>query len=56
MPQLALVGGIRASGTAMAWFFHPSTKIREKWPQNNKRSLFGVLVMGKGIRRVQHKN
>ncbi len=39
MPQLALVAGIGATGTAMAQFFHPSTKIREKWPQNNKRSL-----------------
>jgi hypothetical protein len=40
----------------MARFFHPSAKIREKWPQNNKRRLFGVLVTGEGIRRVQHKN
>jgi hypothetical protein len=56
MPRLALIGGIGASGSAMARFFHPSAKIREKWPQNNKCCLFGVLVMGEGIRRVQHKN
>jgi hypothetical protein len=56
MPRLALVGSIGASGTAMARFFHPSAKIREKWPQNNKRRLFDVLVTGEGIRRVQHKN
>jgi hypothetical protein len=40
----------------MARFFHPSAKIREKWPQSDKRRLFGVLVTDKGIRRVQHKN
>jgi hypothetical protein len=40
----------------MARFFHPSAKIREKWPQNDKQRLFGVLVMGEGIRRVQHKD
>jgi hypothetical protein len=57
MPQLALLGGIEASGTAMAHFFHPSAKIRKKWPQNDKkRHLFGVLVTGKGIRWVQHKD
>jgi hypothetical protein len=56
MPRLALLGGIGASGTAMARFFHPSAKIREKWPQNDKKRLFGVLVTGEGIRRVQHKN
>ena len=56
LPRLALIGGIGASGTAMALFFHPSAKIREKWPQNDKRCLFGLLVTGKGIRRVQHKN
>ena len=56
MPRLALLGRIGASGTALARFFHPSAKIREKWPQNDKRRLFGVLVMGEGIRRVQHKD
>ena len=40
----------------MAWFFHPSAKIREKWPQIDKRRLFDVLVTGKGIRKVQHKD
>ena len=56
MPRLALLGGIGASGTAMARFFHPSAKIREKWPQNDKKRLFGVLVTGEGVRRVQHKD
>jgi hypothetical protein len=50
MHGLALLGGIGASGTAMARFFHPSAKIREKWPQNYKHRLFGVLVTGEGIR------
>jgi hypothetical protein len=56
MPRLALLGGIRAAGSAMARFFHPSQKIREKWPQKDKRRLTGVLVTGEGIWRVQHKN
>ncbi len=56
MPQLALVSGIGATDTAMARFFHPSAKIREKWPQHDKRCLFGVLVTGEGVRKVQHKN
>jgi hypothetical protein len=56
MLRLALLGGIGASGTAMARFFHLSAKIREKWPQNDKQGLFGVLVTGEGIRRVQHKD
>jgi hypothetical protein len=56
MPQLALVAGVGATGTAMAQFFHPSAKIREKWPQNDKRHLFGMLVTGDSIRKVQHKS
>ncbi len=56
MPRLALVGGVGATGTTMAQFFHPSAKIREKWPQHDKCRLFGVLVTGKGVRKVQHKN
>ena len=56
MPRLALVGGVGATGTAMARFFHPRAKIREKWPQHDKRRLFGVLVTGEGVQKVQHKN
>ncbi len=37
----------------MAWFFHPSAKIREKWPQNNKCHFFGALVMDEGIWWIQ---
>mgnify|MGYP006167120049 CR=1 FL=1 len=56
MVPKAPCGGISAIGFAQARFFHPSAKIREKWPQNDKRRLFGVLVTGEGIRRVQHKD
>ncbi len=50
MPQLALITGVGAR------FFHPSTKIRAKLPQNNKRHLLSMLVTGKGIQKVQHKS
>jgi hypothetical protein len=56
MPQRALPGGIRAVGSAMARFFLPSQKNWDQWPQNNKRHLDGVLVVGKGIRWIRHKD
>ena len=39
----------------MARFFHPSAKIREKWPNDDKQRLTGVLVIGEGTRPVRHK-
>ena len=51
MPRLALVGGV---GSAMAWFFHPSQPISDKWPHNEKRRLTGVLVTGEVMRLVNH--
>ena len=56
MPARALPGGIGAVGTAMARFFHPSQKIREKWPQDDKRRINGALVVGEGVRRIRHKD
>ena len=56
MPQRSIPGGIGAVGSAMARFFHPSQKIREKWPNEERRRLAGVLVTGEGIRRVQQKD
>ena len=41
IPRLALVGGVGAVGSAMAWFFHTSQPIRDKWSHNEKRSLTG---------------
>ena len=39
-----------------ARFFHPSKKIRDKWPQDDKRRLKGVLVVDKGIWKIRHKD
>jgi hypothetical protein len=39
----------------MAQFFHPSVRIREKWPNEDKRRLTGVLVTGEGKQRVNRK-
>jgi hypothetical protein len=38
-------------------FFHPSKKIRDQWPNNDKRCLTGVLVTGKALQpvTVRHK-
>ena len=49
-------GGIGALGSGMARFFHPSARIREKWPNDDKRRLTGVLVVGEGMRRVARKD
>ncbi len=40
----------------MARFFHPSAKIRDHFPQNNKRRLTGVVVTGEGVRRIRNKD
>ena len=46
MPRTALPGGIGVVGSTMAHFFHPSQKIRDKWPNDDKRRLTGVIVTG----------
>ena len=56
MPARALPGSIGAVGTDMARFFHPSQKNREKWPQDDKRRIHGVLVVGEGVRWIHHKD
>ena len=53
MPQLALVGGV---GSTMAWFFHPSQPIRDKWPHDEKRRLTGVFVTGEVMRHITQKD
>jgi len=60
MPSLVMVrrslpAGIGALGTAKARFFHPSARIREQWPNDNKRELKNVLVIGEGKRMVNRK-
>ena len=55
MVRTSLSGGIGATCSAMARFFHPSKKIREKWPHDEKRRLTGVLVVGEGNRHVNRK-
>ena len=56
MVRRSLPTGIGAISSTKAQFFHPSDKIREKWPQDNKRQLENVLVIGKGMRIVNKRN
>ena len=56
MVTRSLPAGIGAVGSAKARFFHPSDKIRAKWPNDNKRQLVNVLVIGEGQRFVNRKN
>jgi hypothetical protein len=56
MVSRSLPAGIGAVGFAKARFFHPSDKIRAKWPNDNKRQLVNVLVIGEGQRIVNIKN
>ena len=52
MPQASYLAGIGALGSAKARFFHPRKKIREKYPQDDKHHLKGVVVMGEGQQKV----
>ena len=56
MVTRSLPAGIGAIGSTKARFFHPSDKIRAKWPNDNKRQLVNVLVIGEGQRFVNKKN
>ena len=50
-------GGIGALGASQARFFHPSAKIREKWPNNHKRlHLERVVVTGKEMFRISRRD
>jgi len=55
MVTQSLPAGIGALGAAKARFFHPSEKIRAKWPNDNKRQLTNVLVIGEGKRIVNRR-
>ena len=49
-------GGIGAVGSAVARFFHPSARIRERWPNEyQKLRVPGVVVVGKGQHRINRK-
>ena len=50
-------GGIGALGSAQAKFFHPSAKIREKWPNDHKQMrLERVVVTGKEMFRISGRD
>lgn len=50
-------GGIGATGSAKARFFHPSQKIRDHWPNEYQtKRLTGVLIVGKGTHRVNRRD
>ncbi len=55
MPSKSHPGGEGAIGSAVARFFHPSKPIREKWPDYKKLRLTGVVILGRGERRINRK-
>ena len=55
MPLKSRPGGEGAIGSAVARFFHPSKPVREKWPDYQKKSLTGVVILGRGERRINRK-
>ncbi len=55
MPQSSPAASIGALGSAPARFFHPSAKIREKCPNNDKHRLEGILIMGEGTFKVNRR-
>jgi hypothetical protein len=55
MVRTSLSSGFITTGLAMARFFHPSKKIREKWPHDEEKHLNGVLVVGEGMKHVNKK-
>ena len=48
MVRRSLPAGVGALGAGKARFFHPSAKIRQKWPNNIKHELTNVLIIGQG--------
>ncbi len=55
MPSKSHPGGEGAIGSAIARFFHPSKPIRDKWPDFKKKRLTGVVILGRGERRISRK-
>ena len=55
MPRSSPAAGIRALGSAPARFFHPSAKIREKCPNDDKHRLEGVVITGWGTFKVNRR-
>jgi hypothetical protein len=55
MVRRSLPAGIGALGSAKARFFHPNARIREQWPNDYKRELTQVLVIGEGQRTVNRR-
>ena len=50
-------GGIGALGSSQASSFHPSAKIREKWPNKHKRlRLERLVVTGEEMFRISGKD
>ena len=50
-------GGIGATGSAKARFFHPSQNIQDKWPNDHQtKRLSGALVVKKAVHRVNRKD
>ena len=50
-------GGIGSLGSSQARFFHPSAKIREKWPNYHKRlRLERVAVTGKELFQISRRD
>ena len=55
MVRQSLPAGIGALCAGKARFFHLSERIREQWPNDNKRELTNVLVISEGKRIVNRK-
>ncbi len=55
MPRSSPAAGVGALGSTPARFFHPSAKIREKWPNNYKHCLEGVVITGEGTFKVNQR-
>jgi len=45
-------GRVGAIGSAMARFFHPGERIRERWPSETRHRVTGAVITGEGERRV----
>ena len=50
-------GGVGARGSVRARFFHPSAKIRGKWPNTHETlQVSGVLLVGMGTHRINRRD
>ncbi len=50
--QLAMASCIGALGSTSTQFLHPSAKIKEKWPNDEKHHVEGVIITGEGTFKV----